>query len=374
VTAPANTGVGARPLSRTVWTRERVIVALQRWDALFGEPPRAADLNPSSAKWSAQLWRVERYRAGDPVTGEPWPSLNAVKAPFDGSLNKAILAAGLVPARPGPKRRNVVNVARAEEGLRPDARVLLDGLRAEVRDLKAAVAVRERQLERSREALAVARAAGERVRARVRTERVKVVDERAVKAAEARAMRAEARLARDVAQAAALASAASAEARSAGKALARAERRLGVVRAEKLEWAARARKAERLLAEKPTEVEVVVEKVVERVMATPAPGLAEISAARLAEREALGRAVRAEREAAVAEAAYREVAAAVSGEARKLSRVEVKALLRAGPSGPVLVTNALKALGRARATNNPEALRAALRDLAAAAVTWCERL
>src|SRR5205085_7750682 len=87
------------------WTRENVITAIQRWVECYGEPPRAADWNPSSAKWSNQLWRIERYRKGDPETGEAWPSLNAAKRPFNGSLNEALIAAGYEPARPGPQRQ-----------------------------------------------------------------------------------------------------------------------------------------------------------------------------------------------------------------------------------------------------------------------------
>ena len=46
------------------WTRENVIEAIREWVDAYGEPPRAADWNPSSAKWTGQQWRVERYRAG----------------------------------------------------------------------------------------------------------------------------------------------------------------------------------------------------------------------------------------------------------------------------------------------------------------------
>ena len=63
------------------WDRDSIIIAIQEWVATYGEPPRAADWNPSSAKWSGQLWRVERYRAGR-ADGSPWPALNSAKRPF----------------------------------------------------------------------------------------------------------------------------------------------------------------------------------------------------------------------------------------------------------------------------------------------------
>ena len=69
----ARTGRGAG------WDRDSIIIAIQEWVATYGEPPRAADWNPSSAKWSGQLWRVERYRAGRD-DGSPWPALNTCKS------------------------------------------------------------------------------------------------------------------------------------------------------------------------------------------------------------------------------------------------------------------------------------------------------
>jgi hypothetical protein len=94
------------------WDRDSIIEAIQEWVALHGEPPRAADWNPSSAKWSGQLWRVERYRAGG-RTGLRGPALNAAKRPFGGSLSAAIRAAGFEPARPGPHRRRDVEPEQA---------------------------------------------------------------------------------------------------------------------------------------------------------------------------------------------------------------------------------------------------------------------
>ena len=82
---------------RTRWTREAVIEKILEWNALYGEPPTAADWNPSLARWRAQEWRIERYQAGD------WPAVNAAKRPFGGSFRTAVREAGLVPHGPGPR-------------------------------------------------------------------------------------------------------------------------------------------------------------------------------------------------------------------------------------------------------------------------------
>jgi hypothetical protein len=87
---------GGRRVTR--WSRETIIEKIQEWAALHGEAPSSADWNPSLARWRAQEWRIERYRSG------VWPSTNAVKRHFGGSFDAAVLAAGLTPARPGPRR------------------------------------------------------------------------------------------------------------------------------------------------------------------------------------------------------------------------------------------------------------------------------
>src|SRR6195952_3043359 len=96
--APTATG------RRGGWARGTIINPIQEGGAAYGEPPRAADWNPSSAKWSGQQWRVERYRAGR-ADGSAWPALNSAKRPFGGSLNAAVQAAGYAAAQPGPARR-----------------------------------------------------------------------------------------------------------------------------------------------------------------------------------------------------------------------------------------------------------------------------
>ncbi|WP_026911532.1 hypothetical protein [Patulibacter minatonensis] len=127
---------GSSETSRTriAWTRDTIINAIQEWVATYDEPPRAADWNPSSAKWSGQTWRIERYRAGR-ADGTAWPSLNAAKRPFDGSLAVAVRAAGFQPPKPGPRRRRDVEPAQADRlQMSPDVRVLLDAALAAARD------------------------------------------------------------------------------------------------------------------------------------------------------------------------------------------------------------------------------------------------
>jgi hypothetical protein len=95
--APSANTAGGGPRARR-WTRELIIEKVREWNARYGEPPCSADWNPSLARWRAQEWRAERYRAG------VWPSTNAAKRHFGGSFDAAVRAAGLEPHRPGPKR------------------------------------------------------------------------------------------------------------------------------------------------------------------------------------------------------------------------------------------------------------------------------
>jgi hypothetical protein len=102
---PSAQTAGGRRVRR--WTRELIVEKILEWEARYGEPPCSADWNPSLARWRAQEWRAERYRDG------VWPSTNAAKRPFGGSFDAALLAAGLEPHRPGPKRqRDVAEAAR----------------------------------------------------------------------------------------------------------------------------------------------------------------------------------------------------------------------------------------------------------------------
>ncbi|MBI5103969.1 MAG: hypothetical protein HZB46_03080, partial [Solirubrobacterales bacterium] len=133
---------------RQAHTREQVLHGIRRWHALYGEPPTTADWNPSIARWRAQEWRVARYRAGDPETGAPWPSLNACKRAFGGSFAAAVRAAGLVPHGPGPRAApGPVRSSGTLTGTIP-GNVALD---AEVDALRTRIARLEAQLADSRQ-------------------------------------------------------------------------------------------------------------------------------------------------------------------------------------------------------------------------------
>src|SRR4051812_38073290 len=173
--APA-TYAGVAPKAaggRKVWDRDTIINAIQEWVATYGEPPRAADWNPSSAKWSGQLWRVERYRAGR-ADGSPWPALNSAKRPFGGSLNAAIRAAGFEPAKPGPRRRTGVDPEQADRAvISPEGRAMLEAALAQAREAERRVAVLEGRLER-------AQARPPKTTTRTKVIRERVVDDAAV--------------------------------------------------------------------------------------------------------------------------------------------------------------------------------------------------
>lgn len=138
----------ARKRPSATLTRTKIIERIQRWDELYGAPPGTADWAPALARWRRQEWRIDRYRAGDPVTGEPWPSTNTVKRRFDGSFDEAVRAAGLTPRRPGPAPRSI----------EADAPALPAGGRA---DLLSAVGTPEALADAVRR-VALSRAAGQR--------------------------------------------------------------------------------------------------------------------------------------------------------------------------------------------------------------------
>src|SRR5919199_1549646 len=171
--APATlAGATPRPVpARGRWDRDSVIDVIREWVATYGEPPRAADWNPSSAKWSGQQWRVERYRAGR-ADGSPWPALNSAKRPFGGSLNAAVRAAGFEPARPGPTRRRDVDPQQAARAvMSPEGRAMIEAALERAREAERALA---RVAARAERASARAdRLAPERRGARAQTRRAR---------------------------------------------------------------------------------------------------------------------------------------------------------------------------------------------------------
>ena len=337
------------------WTRDTIINAIQEWVALYGEPPRAADWNPSSAKWSGQIWRVERYRAGRP-DGSSWPALNAAKRPFGGSLNEAVRAAGFEPAKPGPKRRSDVDPEQADRvQMSPEARAMIAAALHRARQAERRVETLDAQLARVREravnlANAKPKVATKTVRELMRVEVPVRDDELRMDLAQAR---------RDASRLAAR--------------LERAEADKATLRAAKRELAAAATRADARVAAAERAADaaedraVAAERLAQRAPVVIREEAPEDAAARVAARDAELRAARFER-------GYLALAAAVSGERRRLSAAELDALRRRGPAGPGLVAEAIKSLAAARAANNPTRLHAALTDLASAAVMWRDRV
>ena len=419
----AGAALRARTSAGAGWDRDSIIIAIHEWVATYGEPPRAADWNPSSAKWSGQLWRVERYRAGR-ADGSRWPALNSAKRPFGGSLTAAILAAGYQPAKPGPRRRKDVDPQQAHRAdMSPEARAMLAAALAQARAAEQRITVLEGKLERAGDRalrLTAERDAARRAGRRAVTPRVvreRVADDAAI----ARARRAAVAAAAKAESAAGAARAQlaearmdAAEARTAAKRMAakleRAEATIGTLRGERRERKAgenrladRLVAAERMLERARSEAERERAGASERAAAelaeTERAGASERAAAELARacnervavvvaspetaelRSARAGAARdrraaaeAEQRAARAERELRETVAAVRGEARKLTAGELAELRVSGPSGPAVMAQALTALAAARRTNNPMRMQDALRRVAQAAVTWQERI
>lgn len=353
---------------RKVWTRDRILASLRRWAVVHGGSPRASDFNPSAARWAAQEWRIARYRAGDP-DGGPWPSLNVIKGEFGGSFNAALREAGLEVNRPGPPRRESVDLGRAGSSLSPEDRVALDAARARIAVLERRLASAERpRPERVRTVTKTRTVSDPKLRERAR--RAEASAERArIAASEARSALS---TALDAARAAEGTSRESERAmRAATRRADAADRRVASLREE-----LRVARRDLRRVENALESARVREPVVERVEVfreRPSPGEREIEAARMEARKARGRARRAEEAAARAEAAYRELASAVTGEDRRLSVDELRSLRESGPSGPAVMSAALRDLAAARRSGNG-GMDAALLRVASAAVTWRERL
>jgi hypothetical protein len=368
----ARTGRGAG------WDRDSIIIAIQEWVATYGEPPRAADWNPSSAKWAGQLWRVERYRAGR-ADGSPWPALNSAKRPFGGSLTAAIRAAGFEPAKPGPMRRRDVDPEQAHRAvISPEGRAMLAEALAQAREAERRVSALEARLER-----AATRATVTVVKPKIVRERV--VDDAAVARAQRRAAAAEAKAAATVGtvrEQLAEARMDAAEARTAAKRMAakleRAEATITTLRGDRRELkdagdrlADELVAAQRLLERARAEAGRAPEVVTVR---EAAPAAADVRAARAEAARDRRAAAEAELRAARAERELRETVAAIRGEARKLTSAELAELRTQGPGGPAVMAEALKGLAAARRTNNPMRMQDALRRVAQAAVTWQERI
>jgi hypothetical protein len=378
--APVQVAGAPRRGKTPQWTPESVITEIQHFVQAHGEVPRLADLNPGQAKITGQVWRIDRYRAGCPICGSAYPSANAARRCFDGSLELAIRAAGFEPAKRGPRRRTEVDLSeRATARLEHDARVAVDAALARAADAETRASRLEIQLERARaraavtpkvktkivrervtDAAALARVtrAREAAEARAATLKAELAEAR-MDAAEAR--RTAVKLASRLERAEATVTEARAQKRGVGAELADAQ--LVAERA-----ATRAEAAERRLADLQrtgTRVERVVEASPEQLVVDEA--LARASVAEDAATRAETRAARAERD-------YAELAVAATGAPRKLTSSELEALRADGPAGPALLADALKSLAVARRTDNRYKLEEALAQVASAAVTWRDRL
>lgn len=376
-----STGTGR---SRVEWSRDTIINAIQEWVATYDEPPRAADWNPSSAKWSGQTWRIERYRAGR-ADGTAWPSLNAAKRPFDGSLAVAVRAAGFEPPKPGPRRRRDVEPAQAGRlQMSPDVRVLLDAALAAARDADRRADALVERLGRAQERTAAL--TDERDAARRRSAGA---DARARASVEAALRRAEVELRRSR-EGAEATSVAAADARS------RAERlagrladleRTGVrLRGER---DALRERLDRAIAETEAQSELVRAARAEAARAARPDGPAAAPGARTASvaaalRESRADAVEArraadaaERRAAAAERALRDRVAgerAGGGGPTPEQTIALREGAAVGAAGPAALGEAVTALARARRSGGGPATRDALWDVARAAVAWRERI
>src|SRR3954447_14360583 len=167
---------GGRRVTR--WTCEHIIEKIADWNGRYGEPPCSADWNPSLARWRAQEWRVERYYDGQ------WPSTNAVKRAFGGSFDAAVRAAGLEPAKPGPRRAARAARPKVEERAPRPRGSVADEL-GECGDRAGAAEARTQALERR---LAAAERRAERAEERLREtrKRARLASDRAARARRAR--------------------------------------------------------------------------------------------------------------------------------------------------------------------------------------------
>jgi hypothetical protein len=397
--------IAEAPADRWTPAQIRGIAFIRRWQALFGDVPRAADLNPSAARNCGQEWRIERYRAGDPQTGAPFLSLNALKEPFDGSLTKAIRAAGFEPAKPGPRRRAVVRGREVDPqrlGMHPEARAALEDARAGQRVALAKLEVRDRQLAAARDRmvrlsgdLVAAREIQARLRARPAKGPAKPAGPR-VDGAQLTRVRAQAanvltQAAADVDRARARESEARQTATRLAARLERAEATVNTVRAERAQMRGheqeQAQAAERLAAEvtAATDRAATAQRQADELREQLAGARARppvvrsadrvaVDAARAQAQEAQRAAAEAELRAVRAERRERELAALVAGEPRQLNSAEIAALRGSGPAGPAMLAAASRAVAKAHGAGGRVELDRALRQLAAAAETWRGRL
>lgn len=371
-------------------TRDDIITALRRYAELYGDDFTAAAFSPSTAKWRDDAASIERYYAGDPDGIGAWPSLNSVKEHFGGSFNAAREAAGLAANKPGPSKRRkraagsvapvrgvshvgatrTVYVEKTDEETL--ARLRRDVARATARAerAEAKLAVRPKPV-RAVSKPKVDRVLDEEMLARVRRRAEQATAREEVKRLEAERALAESKSKEKEARGAAI--------RAASK-LERAEATINGLREERRELKAAVTLAEdggvaakrELVAAREDVARLRAER---RVVVKDAPEQAVVDEAIAEADAARSVAHRAEMRAAKAEREYMELASAVKGEPRRLSRAEVLELKASGPSGPAVLGEALKALAKVKASGgNPAQMQAALSKVASTAIGWKEAL
>lgn len=421
------TGVAVDGRKAGALTPDAAAQALRDYYTAFNELPVTAAFNPATARSRSRADLVERYAAGNPITGRPWPSLNAIKGVHNGSFDAAMIAAGLPLSRTGPKRRALIEAETrlADGDVDASTAASLVVRQVEMRErAEAEAATIARQLTSANRRLAVAEAAlqASRERARARAG-VTPAQVRSLKAKLERAVGGRKR----------------AEARATAMAdqLKAAEREVRALRADRAQLereleALRGRVVEVREVEVVREVPVAGEAVV-REVAVPDQGAADLRrdlraaerardaavakatkskdaeqsalkrarqaearadaavASAEADREALSsvkasvleraavKAAERERDAALERAAEAEAAMvaqgrAVLGEARALTATELDELRARGPAGPAVMAAALRDLAKARGSGSAQGLQVALGAVASAAVMWRDRV
>lgn len=369
--------------------RDTIIKALRDYAELYGDDFASWAFSPSVAKWNDRPEARERYLAGNPKTGEPWPSLNAIKTHF-GGFNAARVAAGLPANKPGPaKGRRPAGEAAPIRGVDDRVRVIYRDrevptsetresdpeTRKLVRDL-------ERALTRADERMAKlerqADKAAERLHAvRARRDELTVKAQKQRERADRQTARAD-QLAAEVADLRAAVKAAegersewSAEAVEAALAESGLRVELDAARVELEELRARAELADGgVLEQAASEVAEARERVQH---ARQAQREAEHAArdAESARRGAVSLARKAEADAADERARRVAIQEAVAGHQRRLTPAELAELRSTGPAGLPVLTAAMKRVLKAQGVG-PR--KAALREVATAAIRWAERL
>ena len=78
-----------------IWTPAAVILAIEEWAHMYGEPPAVADWNPTQARILNDEARAQRFEDAD----GNWPHAHTVRRAF-GSWATALEAAGFTPRAP----------------------------------------------------------------------------------------------------------------------------------------------------------------------------------------------------------------------------------------------------------------------------------